>query len=72
MNSLHIPGFTAETSLYSSMGYRADTTNSGSNLGVTPAWPLPWGLCNKASSLCRDPARGGPWCDILDACFNFD
>lgn len=71
MNTVNMPGFTAEASLYKSSGrYRIalfdDINNNSVVLQVRP----PSGLCQKASRLCQNPERGGQWCDILERCFD--
>ena len=71
MNTVNMPGFTAEASLHKSSGrYRIalfdDINNNSVVLQVRP----PSGLCQKASRLCQNPERGGQWCDILERCFD--
>ena len=71
MNTLNMPGFTAETSLYKTRGrYHIAVSDAiYSNSVISQLHPPP-GLCAKASRFCRDPGQGGQWCDILDRCFD--
>lgn len=68
MNTINIPGFTAEASLHkTNERYPAEATNVASSTQVVPQFPL--GLCTKAAYYCN---RGyQKWCDIEDRfCFN--
>ena len=73
MNTINMPGFTAETSLYhTSEHYHMSQASTVSPNLVVPQLrcPCPQGLLNKAASLCQNPERGGSWCDILDRCLD--
>lgn len=67
MNTMNMPGFTAEASLYKTYEhYPVVATDVASSTQVVPQIPL--GLCNKAAYYCN---RGYErWCDVLDRfCF---
>ena len=71
MGTKNMPGFTAEVSLYHTIGqyHTSQVSTAATQLVVRQLkWCPPRGLCDKASNLCRDPMRGGYWCDILSRC----
>lgn len=72
MNTMHLPRFTAETSLYKTCRryYTAASDTTFYSNFVILQEHLPPGLCGKASMLCLDPAEGGQWCDILKRCLD--
>jgi hypothetical protein len=74
MNTLNtVPGFTAEASLYKTSGqYHMSQANTAAPHLVVPQLrcPCPQGLLTKAARLCRNPAEGGSWCDLLDRCLD--
>ena len=63
MNTMTMPGFTAEASLYrTNTHYPLVTTGSASSTQIVPQIPL--GLCTKAAYYCN---RGyEKWCAIFD------
>ena len=73
MNTMNMPKFTAEASLYpTSKQYHTTQASSAAPQLVVPQLrcPCPAGLLNKASRLCQNPERGGSWCNILDRCLD--
>lgn len=63
MNTMNMPGFTAETALYKTVKhYPVVASGAVSSNQVVPQIPL--GLCTKAAYYCN---RGyEKWCDIFD------
>ena len=63
MNTMNMPGYTAEASLYkANKHYPVVASGSASSTRVVPQIPL--GLCTKAAYYCN---RGYvKWCDIFD------
>jgi hypothetical protein len=63
MNSINMPGFTAEASLYkTNQYYPVATTGAASTTQVVPQFPS--GLCTKAWYYCNLGYE--KWCDIFD------
>ena len=74
MNTIHIPGCTAEASLWrtTTEHYNQAAHESGSLDLLSPQLKCscPPGLLAKASRFCDNPRAGGLWCDILDHCLD--
>ena len=70
MDTMNVPGFTAEKSLYhTSKQYHTNQVSTGAPHLVEPQTQCPPpGLCQKASRGCRTGDEG--WCDILSDCLD--
>lgn len=68
MNTVNLPGFTAEASLYrTTQRYSAEATNAAASTQVVPQYSL----CDKAVYYCNRGIQ--KWCDIEDrVCFPDD
>jgi hypothetical protein len=68
MNTMSMPGFTAEASLYrTNQRYSAEATNAAASTQVEPQYSL----CDKAVYYCNRGIQ--KWCDIEDrVCFPND
>jgi hypothetical protein len=68
MNTMKMPGFTAEASLYrTNQRYSAEATNAAPSTQVVPQYSL----CDKAVYYCNRGIK--KWCDIEDrVCFPDD
>lgn len=69
---MQIPGFSAHRSLYSwNALYRQPREEGPIHSAIVLQARCPTGgTCRQASRNCRDPERGGEWCDILGDCFD--